>query len=93
MAVERIIPEWIHHFVPNTITLYALGCVLIGAIISLAVRRRKFIQRVDRVPGVPGGMTILGNTPMIIVSPDGNIWIENYNLFWNYNYSQINFGY
>nr|QSD59141.1 CYP4C122 [Diaphanosoma celebensis]QST15031.1 CYP4C33-like protein 2 [Diaphanosoma celebensis] len=70
MAVERMIPQWIHHFVPSAISVYAVLCVAIVAIVSLVVKRRKFIQRVDRVPGMPGGMTVLGNTPMIVVSPD-----------------------
>lgn len=68
MALQ-IVPEWVP--VPNSLTVYGVLAIALTVGIMAALRRRRFVKAVDRVPGIPGGLTVLGNTLMILVSPDG----------------------
>ena len=67
MAVE-ILSELVNH-APNPVTLLTLAAC---AIAFLALKRWKYVQRVNRVPGMTPGMTILGDVLNILVEPAGN---------------------
>lgn len=58
-----------NELVPNAMTLLALAVGLVGLVVTLVVKRRKYVKRIDLVPGMPGGSTILGNALLLMVPP------------------------
>ncbi len=62
-----------NELVPNAMTLLALAVGLVGLVVTLVVKRRKYVKRIDLVPGMPGGSTILGNALLLMVPPSGNV--------------------
>ena len=59
MAFE-ILPEWVS--APNTLTLTTVIVLSLTFILKAWIKRRKFIERVNKVPGPGnGGYTLLGD--------------------------------
>ena len=56
---------------PSSMTVYTLFCLLATCIVILTKKRRTFVKRVNKVPGQPAGITIMGNLPTASVSPEG----------------------
>ena len=67
MSHRRVVSEWMS--TPNSVTLFTLVIVLISVVIALIVKRIRFIRKVDLIPGIPGGLTILGNALMMLDVP------------------------
>ena len=67
MSHRRVVSEWMS--TPNSVTLFTLAIVLISVVIALIVKRIRFIRKVDLIPGIPGGLTILGNALMMLDVP------------------------
>ncbi len=50
-----------YNLVLSSWTFSALSVIIIAGIITTAVKRYQYVRRINRVPGAPGGITILGN--------------------------------
>ena len=67
----KLIPEWIP--VPSSLTVYAILTILFTFIVMAAIKRRRYLKRVDKVPGMPGGLPLLGNTHLLMMfAPEGS---------------------
>ena len=67
MVHHLVLPEWMS--TPNHITLFTVALVVTSVVIALIVKRIKFIRKVDLIPGIPGGLTILGNALLMLDVP------------------------
>lgn len=65
----QVITEWVSSV--NSLTIFTILAGFLCLAAFMLNERRKFIQQVNQVPGFPGGMPLIGNTRMIVVSPDG----------------------
>ena len=59
----KLLPEWIP--VPSSLTVYSIITILVSLTVIAGMKRRKFIQRVEKVPGMPGALPLIGNTHMV----------------------------
>ena len=55
----KIVPDWVS--TPNTLTLSTVLILLVAWVATLWIKRRKFVIRVNKVPGSYGGYTLLGD--------------------------------
>lgn len=62
------LPQWIT--VPNSVTLFTLAIVVTCAVFFAIIKRINFIQRVNKIPGMFGGFTFLGNATTFLVPPE-----------------------
>lgn len=59
----KLLPEWIP--VPSSLTIYSMIAILVTFIVIAGMKRRKFIQRIEKVPGMPGALPLIGNTHLV----------------------------
>ena len=58
---------------PNSVTLFTLMALFFSVVLVAFINRMKFVRRVNNIPGLPGGITILGNASTFLVPPEGKI--------------------
>ncbi|XP_059350194.1 cytochrome P450 4c3-like isoform X2 [Daphnia carinata] len=66
--VFHVVPEWL--ILPNSVIGSTLMVVLLSLVVIVLVRRIKFIIQVNRIPGMPGGITVIGNVFTFLVPPE-----------------------
>jgi hypothetical protein len=64
-----LVPEWIP--IPNNVTQFTVIVVLASIVLLAITKRLDFILRVNKIPGLFCGLTILGNAPMLPISSEG----------------------
>ena len=64
-----LVPEWIP--IPNNVTQFTVIVVLASIVLLAVTKRVNFILRVNKIPGLFCGLTILGNAPMLPISSEG----------------------
>lgn len=64
-----LVPEWIP--IPNNVTQFTVIVVLASIVLLTITKRLDFILRVNKIPGLFCGLTILGNAPMLPISSEG----------------------
>nr|CAH0105057.1 unnamed protein product [Daphnia galeata] len=55
---------------PNSVTLFTLMALFFSVVLVAFINRMKFVKRVNNIPGLPGGITILGNASTFLVPPE-----------------------
>nr|CAH0113094.1 unnamed protein product [Daphnia galeata] len=63
-----LVPEWIP--IPNNVTQFTVIVVLASIVLLAITKRLDFILRVNKIPGLFCGLTILGNAPMLPISSE-----------------------
>ena len=69
MAIEAI--RELINFAPNSLITLPLLCIGLGIIITALVRRRNFMQHVDKIPGPVAQIPLFGSITDMLVHPDG----------------------
>ena len=63
----KIVPDWVS--TPNTLTLTTVLVVLVAWVATFWIKRRKFVTRVNKVPGTyGGGYNLLGDASNVCVT-------------------------
>jgi hypothetical protein len=55
----QVVPSWVS--TPNSLTVTTILVLLFSLIVTAFVKRRNFVNRVNKVPGSFGGYTLLGD--------------------------------
>jgi hypothetical protein len=64
MALQ-VVPSWVS--TPNSLTVTTILVLLFSLIVTAFVKRRNFVNRVNKVPGSKsGGLTVLGDSINVI---------------------------
>ncbi|KAI9564177.1 hypothetical protein GHT06_007915 [Daphnia sinensis] len=66
--VSHVVPEWL--IVPNSVIESTLVVVLLSIVVIALVRRIKFVVKVNKIPGMPGGLSLIGNVFTFLVPPE-----------------------
>lgn len=64
----QTVSSWID--APGNWTISAFLVVSVITVVVAVLKRKDYIQRVNKVPGMPGGFTILGNTTEVTLDLD-----------------------
>ncbi|XP_046451576.1 cytochrome P450 4c3-like isoform X1 [Daphnia pulex] len=55
---------------PSNVTLFSLMAIFSIFVLVALIKRVIFVKRINRIPGLPCGITIIGNAPTFLVPPE-----------------------
>lgn len=69
MAIEQV--SDLNHFIPNKLTLvFSVACAVLVAVGNALLRRYKYCQRCDKVPGPPAQFPLFGSATEFFLPPE-----------------------
>ena len=60
-------------WVPNSLTLFTLGIIVLTALGAFLFKRYKFIRHCEKIPGPPTEIPLWGGGMALAVNPDGDL--------------------
>jgi hypothetical protein len=57
----------------SNVNLFSLMAIFSIFVLVALIKRVIFVKRINRIPGLPCGITIIGNAPTFLVPPEGKL--------------------